>query len=186
MNFYRFSIAWSRVLPTGDITNINEKGIDYYDKLINKLIEHNIEPMVAMYHFDLPNELQKLGGFTNPIIVEYFEDYAKLLYDRFGDRVKYWITLNEPAEFCVQGYGTDHHAPAINAHGIGEYLCAHNALKAHATAYHLYKELYFDRFKGMVGISLDTQFYYSDTNDTDAVDLSMQFSVCSKQTFWNA
>lgn len=178
MNFYRFSIAWSRVLPTGDIANINEKGIEYYDKLINKLIENNVEPMIAMYHFDLPNHLQQLGGFANSIIVTYFKDYANLLFKRFGDRVKYWITLNEPAEFCVQGYGTDHHAPAVNLNGIGEYLCVHNALKAHAMVFHLYKSQYYDRFRGKVGISLDTQFYYSDINDTDAVNHAMQFSVC--------
>lgn len=165
------------MLPTGDITNINEKGIEYYDKLINKLIEYNIEPMVTMYHFDLPHSLQLLGGFANPIIVDYFEDYAKLLYDRFGDRVKYWITFNEPAEFCDQGYGSDYHAPAINAHGIGEYLCGHNVLKAHAVAYHLYRDQYYDRFRGQVGIALNSMFFYSDLNDTVLIDRALQFLV---------
>ncbi|XP_055306650.1 myrosinase 1-like, partial [Sitodiplosis mosellana] len=91
-------------------------------KLINKLIENGIEPMVTMQHFDLPQKLQQLGGFTNSIIVKYFEEYAQeyanLLYQRFGDRVKYWITINQPAEFCVQSYGSSNHAPGINAHGI--------------------------------------------------------------------
>lgn len=120
MDFYRFSIAWSRILPTGDITNENEKGIEYYDNLINALIRINVKPIVTMYHFDLPQSLQLLGGFANSIIVMQFQDYAQLLYERFGDRVKIWITFNEPAEFCVRGFGIGDHAPGINAHGIGE------------------------------------------------------------------
>lgn len=167
-------------MPTGDITQVNEKGVEYYNKLINKLIEHGVEPMVTMFHFDLPQKLQQLGGFTSTIIVEYFEEYANLLYKRFGDRVKYWITINEPAEFCVQSYGSSNHAPGINAHGIGEYLCAHNALKSHAVAYRLYKSKYHSRFNGQVGITLDSLFFYSDTNDTVTVDRAMQFSVSVK------
>lgn len=96
MDFYRFSIAWPRILPTGDITDVNEKGIEYYRKVIDKLLENNILPLVTMYHNDLPQRLQLLGGFTNDIIIKYFEDYARLLFERFGDRVKYWITFNEP------------------------------------------------------------------------------------------
>lgn len=179
MNFYRFSISWSRVLPTGDVTHVNEKGIDYYNRIINELVSRNIQPMVTMHHFDLPQNLQLLGGFTNSIIVEYFEDYANLLFDRFGDRVSHWITFNEPAEFCVEGYGTDHHAPGINAHGIGEYLCGHNLLKSHAAAYHLYKNKYFNRFRGEVGIALNSLYFYSDTNDTVTLDRAMQFTVSS-------
>lgn len=177
MDFYRFSIAWSRVLPTGDRTNVNENGINYYNKLIDTLLERNVQPMIAMYHFDLPSALQSFGGFSNVLIVDYFQDYADLLFDRFGDRVKYWVTFNEPAEFCVRGYGHDHHPPAINAHGIGEYLCVHNVLKAHAVAYHLYKEKFSERFNGKIGISLDSMFFYSDSNDNVTVDRALQFSV---------
>lgn len=104
MQFYRFSIAWSRVLPTGDISKINEKGIQYYNRQIDKLIENKLEPMITMYHYDLPQNLQIFGGLTNPIVISYFEAYANLLFERFGNRVKYWITFNEPADFCVAGY----------------------------------------------------------------------------------
>lgn len=87
MDFYRFSISWPRILPDGDISSKNELGLQYYDKLIDKLLENDIEPMVTMYHWDLPSSLQELGGWTNPIIVEYFVQYAKILLDRYGDRV---------------------------------------------------------------------------------------------------
>lgn len=92
MQYYRFSIAWSRVLPDGDISNINENGIKYYDTLISRLIEEGIQPMITMYHYDLPDALQQFGGLTNPIVIDYFEAYANLLFERFGDRVKKWIT----------------------------------------------------------------------------------------------
>lgn len=180
MNFYRFSIAWSRVLPSGDIADINEAGIEYYDRLINKMLEYNIEPMVTMYHFDLPSNLQRFGGWANPIMIKYFEAYANLLYARFGNRVKYWFTFNEPMEFCSNGYGGNVHAPDINQHGIGEYLCVHNILKAHATAYRLYESLFKQRFNGQVGIVLNPGFAYSNTNNTVDVNRCMQFTVCLK------
>lgn len=182
MNFYRFSIAWSRVLPTGDVSNINEKAIDYYNKIINALIELNIVPMVTMYHYDLPQKLQIFGGLTNGIIMSYFEAYANLLFERFGDRVKYWITFNEPTDFCLDGYGSDRHAPGMNFSGMAEYLCGHNVLKAHAIVYHLYKKSFYERFKGQIGITLSSKFVYSDTNDTNSVDRAMQFMVSER--FW--
>lgn len=106
MDSYRFSISWARVLPKGDIANVNEEGIEYYNKLIDSLLEHNIEPMVTMYHYDLPLRLQQIGGFSNALIVDYFEAYAKLLFERFGNRVRYWITFNEPYIIC-RSYGND-------------------------------------------------------------------------------
>lgn len=177
MDFYRFSISWPRVLPNGDITNVNEKGIEYYNKLIDKLLESNIEPMITMFHWDLPQKLEIFGGFTNPIIIDYFEAYAKLLFERFGDRVKLWITFNEPNVFCSRGYGDDRHAPAMNFTGIGDYLCGHNILKSHAIVYHLYQKSFRSQFNGKVGIALNSLFYYSDTNDTNAVERGLQFWV---------
>lgn len=179
MNIYRFSIAWSRILPSGDTKNINEAGVEYYNRVINKTLEHGLEPMVTMYHFDMPQALQRFGGFVNSVLTKYFEDYADLLFKRYGDRVKYWITFNEPFIFCLYGYGKNNHPPAINAHGFGEYLCAHNVLKAHALAYRLNRKKYYSRFKSQIGIALPTKFYYSKTNNTVDVEKAMQFGVIS-------
>lgn len=164
-------------MPTGDIANVNEKGIEYYNKIIDKLLENKIEPFVTIFHYDFPQALQKFGSFTNGVVVDYFKDYANLLFERFGDRVKYWITFNQPRNLCLFGFGTTLAAPGVGLNGIGEYLCSYNVLKSHATAYHLYKEKYYEQQKGKVGISLNTAFYYSDTNDTAVVDRAMQFMV---------
>lgn len=173
MDFYRFSISWSRVLPNGDISKVNENGIEYYNNIINELLNLNIEPMITMYHWDLPLNFKSFGGFTNPAIIVHFKEYANLLFERFGDRVKYWITFNEPFMFCM-----DVGAANMNYSGVDEYLCGHNVLKAHALVYHLYKEQFYDRFKGYVGISLVSGFFYSTTNDVELIDRALQFSVC--------
>lgn len=91
---YRFSIAWTRIIPDGD-GNVNRKGIEFYNKLIDELVKNNIEPIVTMYHFDLPLKLHEKGGWCNRNTVDAFEKYAKVLFENYGDRVKYWLTINE-------------------------------------------------------------------------------------------
>lgn len=177
MDFYRFSISWPRVLPTGDVSNINNKSINYYNRLIDTCLAYGIQPMVTMYHYDMPEELQKFGGLTNDIIIDYFGSYANLLFKRFGDRVKFWITFNEPSNTCLLSYGTGEFAPRVKSNGIGELLCGSNILKAHARAYRIYKDRYAARFRGKVGITLNSRYFYSATNSTSDVERAMQFYV---------
>lgn len=94
MKAYRFSIAWSRVIVDGD-GDINPKGIQFYNELIDELVNHGIEPVVTMFHFDLPLKLHKEGGWANRKTIDAFERYAKVLFENYGDRVKYWLTINE-------------------------------------------------------------------------------------------
>lgn len=91
---YRFSIAWSRIIPDGN-GEVNEKGIKFYSDLIDELINYGIEPVVTMYHFDLPYALHQQGGWANRQTIDAFEKYAKVLFENYGDRVKYWLTINE-------------------------------------------------------------------------------------------
>lgn len=91
---YRFSIAWTRIIPDGS-GEINEKGVEFYSKLIDELVKHNIEPVVTMYHFDLPYELHKRGGWANRETIDAYLRYARVLFENYGERVKYWLTINE-------------------------------------------------------------------------------------------
>ncbi|SKA74082.1 6-phospho-beta-glucosidase [Clostridium sp. USBA 49] len=99
---YRFSIAWTRIYPNGT-GEINKKGIEFYNNLINELLKYNIEPIVTMYHFDLPYALQQKGGWSNRETIDAFENYAKTLFENFGDRVKYWLTINEQNMMILHG-----------------------------------------------------------------------------------
>jgi beta-glucosidase/6-phospho-beta-glucosidase/beta-galactosidase len=132
------------------------------------------------YHWDLPQYLQDLGGWTNPIIVKYFEIYSELLFKSYGDRVKEWITFNEPATFCDLGYSWASHAPHIwTDRKIGGYLCSHHILLAHASAYQIYKEKYFDSQQGKVGICLNAGFKFpaNDSVTQETVDKAIDFDV---------
>lgn len=155
-------------------------GINYYHNLIDALIAAGIEPMVTMYHWDLPQAIQDLGGLTNPLFVRYFEQYARLLFEEYGSKVQYWITFNEPMEYCGSGYGSGSWPPAIHANGVGDYLCAHYTILAHARAYHLYKNEYYELYHGKVGITLNGGATFAsnpdDPLDVAASDRSFQFS----------
>jgi len=126
---YRFSISWPRIFPDG-FGNVNQKGLEFYDKLISKLIENGIEPVVTLYHWDLPQKLQDIGGWANSEIVNYYFDYAMLVINRYKDKVKKWITFNEP--YCISFLGYFH---GIHAPGIKDFKTAmaavHNLMLSH-------------------------------------------------------
>jgi beta-glucosidase len=126
----RFSISWSRILPMGT-GKINQKGIDFYNKVIDKNLEKGIEPWVTLYHWDLPQALEYKGGWTNREIINWFSDYTSLCAKSFGDRVKHWIVLNEPLSFTGLGYGIGYHAPGLK--GLRHFLPAvHHAVLCQA------------------------------------------------------
>ncbi|KAJ8963456.1 hypothetical protein NQ318_018938 [Aromia moschata] len=175
---YRFSISWSRILPTGYTNRINKPGVQYYKDLIGELRANGIEPMVTLYHWDLPQPLQEIGGWPNEALADIFAEYARTAFDLFGDDVKRWITFNEPRQICYEGYGIGEKAPAISCSGIAEYQCAHTLIKAHAKAYHLYQDKFKQSQGGKVGIVVDTDWYEPASNsskDREAADRTIQF-----------
>lgn len=107
---FRFSIAWSRVLPDG-IGEVNEAGIAYYNQLIDYCIANEIEPWLTLYHWDLPYALEKKGGWTNREVISWFSQFVSLCATRFGNRVKHWMVMNEPVVFTGAGYFLGIHAP---------------------------------------------------------------------------
>ncbi|XP_045455416.1 myrosinase 1-like [Melitaea cinxia] len=178
LDYYRFSVSWARILPSGFSNEINQAGINYYNNLIDEMLANGISPFVTLYHSDLPHNLQKLGGWVNPIIVDYFANYAQVVFDNFGDRVKFWITINEPKPVCYGGYGSADAAPQHNMSGVGEYLCSKNLLLAHAKAYRLYDEYYRSKQNGFIGISIHGMWHEPATDSIDdqqAVIDAMQF-----------
>lgn len=174
---YRFSISWSRIIPDG--TKVNMEGVEYYHKLMDGLEAKGIEPLVTMFHWDLPQYIQDIGGWTNPLIVDYFREYADKLYQHYGSRVKNWITFNEPSVFCGEGYGYGSKAPAIESPGVGDYLCAYHVLLANAAAYRLYKDKYFNTQGGKVGICLNSGFNYKldDSVDDSVPERAQEFDL---------
>ncbi|XP_069470085.1 lactase/phlorizin hydrolase [Ambystoma mexicanum] len=156
---YRFSIAWTRILPDGTLKFVNEAGLNYYSRLIDALLAANIKPQVTIYHWDLPQALQDIGGWENETIVQRFKEYANLLFERLGDRVKFWITLNEPYIIANLGYGYGSSAPGISARpGHAPYAVGHNLLKAHAEAWHLYNDTYRAKQGGLISITINSDW----------------------------
>ena len=107
---FRFSISWSRILPHGT-GKINQAGINYYNSVINHCLELGIEPWLTLYHWDLPSELEKQGGWTNRKVIQWFEEFVNICAKNFGDRVKNWMVMNEPVVFTGAGYFLGIHAP---------------------------------------------------------------------------
>ncbi|XP_018573208.1 myrosinase 1-like isoform X3 [Anoplophora glabripennis] len=154
VDFYRFSLSWSRILPTGFVNKINLPGVTYYKNLIKELKDNGIEPLITIYHWDLPQPLQDLGGWTSEVMVEAFAEYARLNFELFGDNVKYWLTFNEPIQTCLVGYGQGYFPPRIASPGIGEYICTHHVLKAHARTWHIYDQEFRATQNGQVSITI--------------------------------
>jgi len=129
---YRFSIAWSRILPEGRGA-VNQRGLDFYSRLVDALLEHNIVPNATLYHWDLPAALDQRGGWINPDIASWFADYADIMFRTLGDRVPMWATLNEPWVVADAGYVHGVHAPGHRNLFEAAHV-AHNLLRAHGSA----------------------------------------------------
>jgi beta-glucosidase len=123
---FRFSISWSRILPNGT-GEVNQAGIDYYNRVIDHCLELGIEPWPTLYHWDLPHTLEQQGGWTNRAVVDWFNQYVTVCANAFGDRVKHWMVMNEPSVFTGAGYFLGIHAPGRK--GIKNFLPAiHHAV----------------------------------------------------------
>ncbi|KAK9116520.1 hypothetical protein Sjap_015467 [Stephania japonica] len=180
MDAYRFSIAWSRIFPNGSGA-INQAGIDHYNNLINALLAKGIQPYVTMYHWDLPQALvDKYNGWLDPQIIKDFAVYAETCFEKFGDRVKHWITFNEPHTFAIQGYDVGLQAPGrcsillrlfcrAGNSATEPYLVGHHVLLAHATVANIYRTKYKAKQQGSLGIAFDVMWYEPASNSSEDV-----------------
>lgn len=132
LDSYRFSFAWSRIQPTGS-GPVNSQGLDFYDRLVDSLLEAGIAPAPTLFHWDTPQAIEDQGGWLNRDTVDKFADYAHIMGERFQDRIKQWMTINEPVVLTMFGHGAGVHAPG-KALGFDALPVAHNLLLAHGRA----------------------------------------------------
>jgi len=132
LNTYRFSISWPRVLPEGH-GQVNPKGLDFYDRLVDELLAAGIRPNATLNHWDLPQAIQDKGGWPNRDCTDWFAEYAQLVFERLGDRVALWATHNEPHVIAYVGYASGRFAPGIADHSQA-YQTVHHLLLAHGKA----------------------------------------------------
>ncbi|XP_004495964.1 hydroxyisourate hydrolase isoform X1 [Cicer arietinum] len=176
LDAYRFSISWSRLIPNG-IGPVNPKGLQYYNNLINELVRNGIELHVTLHNYDLPQALEdEYAGWLSRDVIKDFTNYADVCFREFGDRVKYWTTVNEPNIFAVGSYDQGLSPPrrcsppfcVINStkgnSTIEPYLVGHHILLAHSSAVRLYRRKYKEEQHGFVGTSLYTFGLVPQTN----------------------
>uniref|UniRef100_A0A7N0UAU8 Beta-glucosidase n=1 Tax=Kalanchoe fedtschenkoi TaxID=63787 RepID=A0A7N0UAU8_KALFE len=188
---FRFSISWSRIIPSGKLSEgVNQIGIDFYSNLINEMLAKGLQPFATIFHWDLPEALEReYSGFLSPRIVDDFADFAELCYREFGDRVKYWMTMNEPWTYSDGGYDSGMQAPGrcsrwvaaycrVGNSATEPYIVAHNFILAHGAAVKIYREKYQISQKGKIGVSHAVQWMvpYSDSEaDKKAAERELDF-----------
>ena len=138
LDAYRFSVAWPRVIPTGTGA-VNRAGLDFYSRLVDRLLEHGIRPVVTLYHWDLPQALDDRGGWLNRESAQWFADYSAAVVGALGDRVSHWTTLNEPWCSSVLSYAIGAHAPG-HQDPLEAMVAAHHLMLAHGTAVPVIRE----------------------------------------------
>jgi beta-glucosidase len=164
---YRFSTSWSRVLPNG-FGRVNQAGLDFYRRLVDALLENHIQPMLTLYHWDLPQSLEERGGWASPQSADWFAEYAQLMYRALADRVKLWTTINEPWVIVDQGYVEGRHAPGRRDWAEAATV-SKNLLLAHGAAVEAYRSI----GKHDIGIVLNLVPIFPST-DSDADRQSAQ------------
>lgn len=164
LQVYRFSVNWARIFPDGT-GEINRKGIAFYRNVLEELKRNGIKSCITIYHWDLPQKLQDRGGWANREIVGWYTDYAKTLFQEYGDLADYWITLNEPWCVAMLGYWTGEHAPGYHDYSMA-LQAVHHQLLAHGSAVKEFRRL---GLKSEIGITLNMNMAYplDETNEAD-------------------
>ncbi|KAE8736831.1 hypothetical protein FOCC_FOCC017712, partial [Frankliniella occidentalis] len=149
----RFSISWARVLPTGDRNHPNVEGVNFYHDYIDEVIKNDLTPVVTMAHFDQPFALEnQTGGWGYPEMVDKFVEYADFLFATYGSKVRYWITINEPNNYCVYFPVVLAKVGVGSADELGTYRCMHHMNLAHLRTYRLYRDKYYAEQKDRFGL----------------------------------
>ena len=172
----RMSISWPRVLPDG-IGKVNAKGLDFYDKLIDELLDKNIEPYITLFHWDYPYELFLKGGLLNNDSPEWFAEYTKIIVDKLSDRVKNWMTVNEPECYVGLGHKIGNHAPGLKLDDAEVMRAWHNMLLSHGRAVKTIRED--TKRPCSIGMAPCGKYYYPLTENKEDIE------AARKKTFEN-
>lgn len=175
---YRFSISWPRVMPQGRGA-VNEQGLDFYDRLVDHLLKAGIAPNATLNHWDLPQALQDQGGWANRDVTDWFADYARVMFDRLGDRVKMWATHNEMSVVAFAGYLNGNFAPGVADAGAA-YRAVHHLLLSHGKAMQVYRQ---SGCPGQIGIAIDLQNYEPASTSQADVDACRRAVLNSHNIF---
>jgi beta-glucosidase len=177
---FRFSISWSRILPQGT-GKVNQAGLQFYHALIDECLSLGLEPIVTLYHWDLPQVLQREGGWTNHQVIKWFGKYVKICMQEFSSKVKYWIIMNEPFAFTALGYMTGFHAPGKM--GLRSfYLAAHHAALATAEAARIMRVA---DSAAIIGSSFSFSEAHPLTNSKSDVLAAQKADLLLNKFFWN-
>ncbi|XP_048506003.1 myrosinase 1-like [Athalia rosae] len=176
LDHYRFSLSWTRILPSGFNDTTNPNGIRYYRDLLEELKVINVTTVVTLYHRDHPQALENLGGWRNERMVQWFEDYAKVVFDNLGHLVDIFIPINEINALCADELNDTYKPRGNGLDDMGEYACIHNGLKAHAKVWHLYDKNYRATQGGMIGfVSSSRGWVPSEGVTEESIDRYFQF-----------
>ncbi|MET7395758.1 GH1 family beta-glucosidase [Dactylosporangium sp. NPDC005572] len=180
LSAYRFSIAWPRIRPAGG-HGVNEAGLGFYDRLVDELLGAGVRPVATLYHWDLPQELEDAGGWTNRDTALRFADYAAVVAARLGDRVALWNTLNEPWCSAFLGYGTGGHAPGRRGH-VGALTATHHLLLGHGLAVAALRDA---GVTGQVSVALNAGAVRPLTDDPGDVDAARRIDGLLNRIFFD-
>lgn len=173
IDVYRFSVAWPRIFPDGTGA-VNQEGLDYYHRLVDQLLENGIEPMCTLYHWDLPQALEDKGGWNNRETIDAFVNYSEVMFKEFGEKIKYWITLNEP--WCISFLSNyiGMHAPGNTNLQLATQI-SHHLLVAHGKTVQKFREL---GITGEIGFAPNTTWLHPFSNNQEDID------ACQREIGW--
>ncbi len=172
MKSYRFSISWSRVIP--EEGKVSETGLGFYSDLVDELLAAGIEPLVTIFHWDMPLWVYRKGGWLSEAIVPLFQDYTRVLVDALSDRVRWWMTVNEPGCFIMNGYMQGVHAP-FKRNYLALSKLTRNCMLAHAAAVKTIRQ--YAKLKPMVGAAFSSGAYVPKSEETEDIEIARKKSV---------
>lgn len=175
ISHFRFSFSWTRLLSASG--EVCDDGVRFYSEMLDELDRYNITPYATIFHWDLPQHIESYGGWLSRRVIEDFRHYSEFVFRTFGSRVKYWMTLNEPYTYCVNGYSTGVFAPGVIEPTRAPYVCGHHMLLAHAVVANMYRSEY-AADTGRIGMALNSDWAIpARKNDVQAAERAMLFRL---------